>query len=325
MSASTYTNPSLTKAVETTTRIEGGSHTHHQRISWAAIFGGVILVVAVQLLLSMLGAGIGLGSVNTNGGTTPDASSFGMGAGIWWVVSSVIALAFGGYVSAWLAGIEIRWDGILHGLITWGIATLLTIYLLTSALGSLIGGGFSALGSAASAAGSGVKEAAQPLAQAAGVSPDMLQQQAQAYLQPANPDPATMSPQDAQKEVVTNLATYAKGGADAPAAKERVINIMAAQQHISHDDAAKRFDDTQAKVQQARDQATQAAKNAADASAAAASKTSFAAFGDLLLGAIAAAVGGSLAVQRRLTVAQRIVPADRAGPAVGHSSERLTP
>jgi hypothetical protein len=323
MPAST-TDPSFKKAVETTTRVEGGSHTH-QRISWAAIFGGVILVVAVQLLLSMLGAGIGLGTVNTNSGTTPDASSFGMAAGIWWVVSSIIALAFGGYVSAWLAGIEIRWDGILHGLITWGIATLLTIYLLTSALGSLIGGGFSALGSAASAAGSGVKEAAPSLAQAAGVSPDMLQQQAQAYLQPANPDAATMSPQDAQKEVVTNLATYAKGGADAPAAKERVINIMAAQQHISHDDAAKRFDDTQAKVQQARDQAAQTAKDAADASAAAASKTSFAAFGNLLLGAIAAAIGGSLAVQRRLTVAQRIVPADPAGLAVGRSSERLAP
>jgi hypothetical protein len=38
----------------------------------------------------------------------------------------------------------------------------------------------------------------------------------------------------------------------------------------------------------------------ADASAAAASKTSFAAFGNLLLGALFAAIGGSLAVQRRL-------------------------
>ena len=206
------------------------------------------------------------------------------GRRLWWVVSSIIALGFGGYAAAWLAGIEIKWDGVLHGLITWGIATLLTIYLLTSAVGSVIGGGFSAVGSAASAAGSGVKDAAQPLAQATGVSPDMLQQQAQAYLQPANPDPATLSPQDAQKQVVTNLATYAKGGPDAPAAKERVVTIMAAQQHISHDDAAKRFDDAQAKLQQARDQAVQTAKNAADASAAAASKTSFAAFGDLSRG-----------------------------------------
>src|SRR3984957_3497634 len=176
--------------------------------------------------------------------------------------ASALALARGGlsvasshsvsavYASAWLAGIEIRWDGVLHGLITWGIATLMTVYLLTSAIGGIIGGGFSAVGSIASAAGSGVKDAAQPLTQAAGVAPDMLQQQAQSYLQPTNPDPATMSPQDAQKQVVTNLASYAKGGPEAPAAKERVINIMAAQQRISHDDAAQGFDDTQAALPQ---------------------------------------------------------------------------
>jgi Mn2+/Fe2+ NRAMP family transporter len=75
---------------------------------------------------------------------------------------------------------------------------------------------------------------------------------------------------------------------------------MAAQMKISHDDAAKRFDDAQAKLQQSKDQAAQAAKNAADTTAAAASKSAFAAFGVLLLGAIAAAIGGSLAVQRRL-------------------------
>lgn len=290
----------------TTTMVNGGAHTH-LRISWAAIIGGVILVVTVQLLLSLLGAGIGLGTVNVNAGSTPDASSLGIGAGVWWAISSVIALGFGGYVAAWLAGVELRWDGLLHGLVTWGIATLLTIYLLTSAVGSVIGGGVSALGGIASAAGSGVKDAAQPLAQAAGVSPEMLQQQAQAYLKPANPDPATMTPQDAQKEVVTNLATYAKGGPDAPAAKQRVVDIMAAQQHITPADAVKQFDANEAKLKQARGQAVQAAKDAADASAAAASKTAFAGFGDLLLGAIAAAIGGSLAVQRRLQVSQRVV------------------
>lgn len=309
MSTQTYTDPAYATphSVESvTTHFESDRHTN-RRISWSAIFGGVILVVAVQLLLSMLGAGIGLGTVNTNAGTTPDASSFGIGAGVWWAVSSFLALAFGGYVSAWLAGIEIRWDGILHGLITWGMATLLTIYLLTSVVGGVIGGGFSALGSAANTVGGGLKDAAQPLAQAAGVSPDMIQQQTQAYLQPANPDPATMSPQDAQKQLITNLATYAKGGSDAPAAKNQVIGIMAAQQHISRDDATKKFDDTQAKLRQAKDQAIQTAKNAADASSAAASKASFAAFGNLLLGAIAAAIGGSLAVQRRLHVTRQTI------------------
>ena len=309
MSANVYPDPSLRGpgVVETTSTMVGAGSHIHRRISWAAIFGGVIMIVVVQLLLSMLGAGIGLGTVNVNAGSTPDASSFGIGAGIWWVVSSCIALLIGGYVAAWFAGIEIRFDGVLHGLVAWAIATFLTLYLLTSAIGGIIGGGFSALGSVASTAGSGVKEAAQPLAQAAGVSPDMIQQQAQAYLKPANPDPATMSPQDAQKEVARNLVIYAKGGSDAPAAKQQVIAIMAAQQHISPDEATKRFNDAQAKFDQEKQQAIQTAKNAADASAAAASKTSFAAFGDLLLGAIAAAIGGSLAVQRRLQVAQRVV------------------
>lgn len=309
MAIDTYAEPPLRGGgtLETTTTTMGGGMHTHRRISWAAIFGGVILVIAIQLLLSMLGAGIGLGTVDTNGGTTPDASSIGIGAGVWWVVSSIIALAFGGYVSAWLAGIELRWDGVLHGMITWGIATLFTIYLLSTAIGGIVGGGFSALGSVTSAAGSGLKDVAQPMAQAAGVSPDILQQQAQSYLKPANLDPATMTPQDAQKQVVTDLATYAKGGPDAPAAKEQVINIMAAQQHIGHDDAAKKFDDAQAKLKQTRDEAVQTAKNAADTSAAAASKTSFAAFGDLLLGLIAAAIGGSLAVQRRVSVNRRVI------------------
>ena len=85
------TAPVGATSVKTTTMLSGGVHTH-RRISWAAIFGGVILVVVVQLLLSTLGAGIGLGTVNVNAGTTPDAGNFGIGAGIWWVISSCIAL-----------------------------------------------------------------------------------------------------------------------------------------------------------------------------------------------------------------------------------------
>lgn len=305
MSTSTY-DPRLSRPItaDMTATLIDESYTH-RRISWAAIFGGVIIVVAVQLLLSLLGIGIGLGTVDANAGGTPTANSLGIGAGLWWVISSCVALGVGGYVAAWLAGIEIRFDGVLHGLVTWGFATLLTVWLLTSAIGGVVGSGFSTLGSLVSAAGSGVSEAAKPLAQAAGLSPDVLQQQANAYLQPTDPDPATLSPQDAQKSVAASLATYAGGGPDAAKAKERIISIMAAQMKISHDDAAKKFDEAQTKLQQARDKVVQTAKDAADASAAAASRTAFAGFGVLLLGAIAAAIGGSLAVQRRLLVTRR--------------------
>jgi hypothetical protein len=289
---------------------ESGAHIH-RRISWAAVAGGVVLAVVLQLLFSLLGAGVGLNTVNTNAGSTPMASTLGIGAGIWWILTSCLAIGVGGFVAAWFAGVEMRFDGVLHGLVTWSVATILTLSLLTSAIGSVVGGGFSALGRVASATGSSVSDAAKPLAQAAGVSPDMIQQQAQAYLQPTNPDPATMSPQDAQKAVATNLTTYAAGGADAPAAKERVIDIMAAQMKISHDDAAKKFDDAQTKMRQTRDKAIQTAKDAADASASAASKASFGGFIVVLLGGLAAAFGGSMAVQRRYLLSQRTVNTGR--------------
>src|ERR1700737_2691291 len=112
-----YDAPPLRRAgVSDTTTVLGGSDTHtYRRISWAAIFGGVVLVVAVQLLLSLLGAGIGLGTVNTNIGSTPTARRLGIGAGVWLVISSCIALGLGGYVAARLAGLEVRLDGVLHG------------------------------------------------------------------------------------------------------------------------------------------------------------------------------------------------------------------
>src|SRR6187551_458878 len=100
---------------------------------------------------------------------------------------------------------------------------------------------------------------------------------------PRKPSPLTSSPMPV-------------AAADAAAAKERIVNVMAAQMKISHDEAAKKFDDAQAKLKQTRDKAVQSAKDAADASAVAASKTSFAAFAVVLLGALAAAFGGSFAV-----------------------------
>ena len=279
----------------------GGGWKHiHLRVSWQAILAGVVLVLAMQILLSLLGAGIGLTTVNTNAGSTPDAGSYGIGAGLWWLVSSCLALFAGGYAAAWLAGNEIKFDGMLHGLVTWAIATLVTVYLLSSAVGSVIGGGFSALSGVASSAGGIVKDAAAPVANAAGVSPDMVQQQARSYLQPTNPDPATMSPQDAQKEIASNLVTYERGGADSEAAKSRIIDITAAQMKISRADATTKFNDAQAKLQQTAAQAKQKAKDAADATASAASRAAFGVFVASLLGAIVAAFGGMVAIQRRV-------------------------
>ena len=124
MSSSTFSDrpASVTTTAEAMAPHGSGAHIH-RRISWAAVVGGVVLVVVLQLLFSLLGAGVGLGTVNTNAGSTPMASTLGIGAGIWWILTSCLAIGVGGFVAAWFAGVEIRFDGVLHGLVTWGIAT----------------------------------------------------------------------------------------------------------------------------------------------------------------------------------------------------------
>ncbi len=107
-----------------------------KRISWAAIFAGLIIVLVVQLSLSLLGIGIGTSTIDLMEGETPGASNFSIAAAIWWMLASVIALIAGGWVAGRLAGMPQRTDGLLHGLITWGAATLLIVYFLTTSLGS---------------------------------------------------------------------------------------------------------------------------------------------------------------------------------------------
>jgi hypothetical protein len=271
-----------------------------QRVSWSAILAGAVVVIAVEVLLSVLGAGVGLGLARPDAGST-SAAGIASGAGIWWVVSGVIALFLGSFVAARLAGLPSRFDGMLHGLIVWGLALLLTVYLLTSAVGGLIGGAFSALGGTLSAAGHGIAAAAPPVAQAAGLSPEALRTEAQNLLQsPGTDDPGSMSPQDAQSAIVRALPDLAAGGDRAKAAKDRVVSIMAAQLKIDRSEAERRFDAAQARVVAAKDKAIDEAKAAAQQGAAAASDASFMAFAALLIGAVAASLGGAVARPRRL-------------------------
>ena len=97
------------------------------RLSWGAVFAGVVIAVAVQLVLGILGAGIGLTMVDPVEGTTPGAAGFGIGAGIFWLITTVIALGAGGYAAARVAGVHDRFDALVHGLVVWGVTLILTL------------------------------------------------------------------------------------------------------------------------------------------------------------------------------------------------------
>ena len=58
------------------------------RISWSAVLAGVVIALVTQLILSMIGLGIGVATLDPGAGTAenPTAKSLSIGAGIGWSV-----------------------------------------------------------------------------------------------------------------------------------------------------------------------------------------------------------------------------------------------
>ena len=270
-----------------------------RRISWGAVLAGAAMVIAVHVSLSLLGLGIGLSTVDPAAGDTPQATSLGLGAGIWWVVSNLIALVIGGYVAARLSGMPLRGDGIIHGLLTWAVTLLITIYLLTTSVGSIVGGAFNIVGNTLSTVGQGVAQAVPQAAEAAGLSPEQIRDQAEQLLRPEQP--GQLSAEQARSELVDALRQMVTGSEqEAAQARERAATIIAQQAGISPEQANQRLDQLTAEVQQRADQAAAQATEAADAAASAASTASIWAFVAFVLGAAAAALGGAMGTRNRL-------------------------
>ena len=110
-------------------------------VSWGAVSAGAIIALVMQVILNMIGVGVGLSTIDVAQGDSPTAGSLSMGAGIWWVVSGIVAAAIGGYLAGRLSGQSARQSTTAyHGLIAWAVATLVVVYLVSSAASGLIGG-----------------------------------------------------------------------------------------------------------------------------------------------------------------------------------------
>jgi hypothetical protein len=131
------------------------------RVSWGALFAGTVLALVAQLLLSLLGMAVGLGVV-APGTAQGQAAGIGIGAGVWWTVSALISLFLGGWAAGRLSGMTYPSAGVLHGVVTWGIVTLLSVFLLTTAVGGLVGGGAGLIGRGMNFVGQGGAERVAP-------------------------------------------------------------------------------------------------------------------------------------------------------------------
>jgi hypothetical protein len=100
--------------------------------SWAAVLAGVAAALVVQVLLTMLGLGIGLINLDTSSAAaTPVGVSWGAFA--YWAIAGIIAAFIGG----WVAGaMTAPGTGAAHGLAAWAVTTLIVVGAATLAAGT---------------------------------------------------------------------------------------------------------------------------------------------------------------------------------------------
>lgn len=118
---------------------------------WSAVFAGLVLVIAAYSLLLLLGSALGLSIVDATDAAAV-GEGFGIGAGLWMLLSSVVAFFFGGLLAARLDGNPEHGIGALHGITLWSAATVLLAYLATAGILGTAQMAGSAVQSAASAA-----------------------------------------------------------------------------------------------------------------------------------------------------------------------------
>jgi len=112
--------------------------------AWGAIFAGTIVALALQVFFSVLGMGLGLSLINPM--VEQAFSSLSGGAGIWMLITAVISLFVGGWFASRLSGTYSPFYGVMQGIVSWALATLVTFYLMTTAFGTVMSGFAGALG-----------------------------------------------------------------------------------------------------------------------------------------------------------------------------------
>lgn len=124
------------------------------KISWPSVFAGALVAIGIQLLLALLGMGIGASTINPQEEANPMAG-LGTGALIWWIASFLLSLFAGGWVAGRMTGTVNSFNDMLHGVLTWVVFVLINLWLLTSAAGGLIRSASGVLGSTISMVGQG--------------------------------------------------------------------------------------------------------------------------------------------------------------------------
>jgi hypothetical protein len=95
----------------------------YSRVSWGALFAGLFVTVAVFVVLSALGIAIGISSADA-----ADRGDITVGAGIWAVITALVAFFCGGCVVSRFTAGETKTEAAMYGTVMWGAAFTLLLW-----------------------------------------------------------------------------------------------------------------------------------------------------------------------------------------------------
>lgn len=134
--------------------------TSQSGVSWAAIFAGAAAAAALSYVLVILGFGLGLSSISpwTNDGAS--AETLGVATILWLAFTQIVSAGMGGYLAgrlrvkwSYIADDEVYFRDTAHGFLSWGVASLVVVAFLATAVGNVLGSGANLAGSALNGAG----------------------------------------------------------------------------------------------------------------------------------------------------------------------------
>ncbi len=271
----------------------------YRNISWRAIIAGTVAGLAIHLLLTMLGLGLGIGSLEPLTDENPVAK-LGVGAGIAWCVSALIALFVGGWVAGRFAPSDYRLSGTLHGFLVWSLATVAMFLFTTSTAGLAIGGAAKVMGMAAkpvAGAASGVADLAKD---AIKQNTDAIGSYVDEALRSTGQNLDSGAVVRAKREIGYALTKLFMSGGDikSPESRDAVTRALT-QAGISPDDANRMltewtasFERMKADFDVAKNKAEQKAREAGETASSAVSRGALWASLAFLIGAIVASLGG---------------------------------
>jgi hypothetical protein len=225
--------------------------TRFRRVSWGAILAGTVIALVAMFALNMLGLTIGAATVNPVVEANPVEPGLAAGTVIWCAASNMIALFLGGLVASRMGVVVDQEDGVMHGLVTWGVVTLISVVMLTTSAGNVIGGLTSAASQAFATAGQAIAEVSPEVADALNlenVTMQSIENEVRTLTQPSTTTNSTEAPVTQtntegvltldQLEINRAIGNFLTAdAADVDANRETLINLLAERTEMTPEEA----------------------------------------------------------------------------------------